>query len=503
MVTEFQTDEKLIAELFGKQPDSVVWFTPVFDQKEAGKIVVDFKVSYCNASACKLLGAAPTEVMGATLRDSKLMDETSLKLIYEQCLKIWTSGEPIEFTYYSPGLGKHFNVQRSKVMNGILSITRDRTREVILEKERDEQAQLLSLILNSSINGVYTLEAIRNTADVITDFRIMHVNNVFCQMSGKKFEDLVGKVFSDVFPDSKKSGLFERNCRVLATGEPVKQELHYIGDGVDRWYQNAINKISKDQIVIAFNDITPLKQATVQLERSIRELKSSNEKLADFTHIASHDLNEPLRKISTYSNLIVERYNGALDKEVGKYLDRINNTATRMQTMINDLLTFSQLSNPSDEFRLLSLNDILQDVQHDLETVIQERKAKIVVHTLPDISGDKMQITRVFQNLISNALKFHKSEDVPFIQVRREADRERDGSNFLCVSVKDNGIGFEQSQADEIFRIFHRLHARTEYGGSGIGLAIVQKAMQNHGGFVEVVSAPGNGACFYLFFPVG
>lgn len=501
MVPELQADEKVIAQLFGRQPDSVVWFTPVFDQRDGGRSVTDFKISYCNAAACKILGATPNEVVGSTLHTWKLMDQTSTRLIWEQCLKVWTTDEPIEFTFHSPGLDKHLNVQRSKVMNGILSITRDRTREVKIEKERDEQAQLLSLMLNSSLNGMYTLEAIRTPHGAITDFRIMHVNDIFCQMSARKKEDLVGKIFSEVFPDTRKSGLFERNSRVLETGEPLKQEIHYVGDGVDRWYQNSINKIGNDLIVIAFHDITPLKHATVQLERSIRELRSSNEKLSDFTHIASHDLREPLRKISTYSNLVIEKYNGTLDKDVGEYLGKINKTAIRMQTLISDLLTFSEVSNSSNEFRPLSLSAILQDVQHDLEAVIHEKKAKIVFDALPEIRGDKMQITQVFQNLISNALKFQKGQAVPFIEVKREADGQRDGVKYLCISVRDNGIGFDQSHADKIFRIFHRLHSRAEFGGSGIGLAIVQKAMHNHSGYLEVTSQPGKGTSFYLFFP--
>jgi light-regulated signal transduction histidine kinase (bacteriophytochrome) len=289
---------------------------------------------------------------------------------------------------------------------------------------------------------------------------------------------------------------------VLESGEPVKQEIHYVGDGVDLWFQNSINKIGTDQIVIAFHDITPLKHATFQLERSVRELKITNEKLSDFTHIASHDLREPLRKISTYSNLVIEKYNGTLDKNVGEYLAKINRTAIRMQALINDLLTFSQVSNASNEFQPLSLNTILSEVQHDLETAIHERNARVVTDVLPEIRGDKMQITQVFQNLISNALKFQNNGNVPLIRIKREADIERDGGRFFCISVKDNGIGFDQSHADNIFRIFHRLHSRAEYSGSGIGLAIVQKALHNHGGSIEVTSEPGKGTCFFLFFPI-
>ena len=627
MLIEAQADEKLIAQLFGNQPDSVVWFAPVFNGPDES-LVVDFTVKYCNAAAGKILKADPSKVIGTRLLGSGLMDSTSINLIFEQCSQVWSTQESIEFTYYSPGFDKYFNVQRSKVMHGVLSITRDRTLEVKAEREKEtqsillnkivnnspasillcqairdqhqkitdfrllmvndtianelgkrkdeiegqtycslhpairpnglmdilskaaqtgerfssemhlpdlggwclftvdkvdddkiiityqnidttktasqkieEQARLLTLMLNSSLNGVYTLEAIREKHEIV-DFRISHVNEVFCRMSGRKHEDLIGKRFGEVFPDTKKSGIFERNCNVLKTGISLRQEFHYTGDGVDRWYQNSVNKVTDDQIVIAFHDVTPLKKAAVDLERANAELKKSNERLTDFTHIASHDLNEPLRKITTYIDVIEQRLKSEVTPGVQEYLSRISRTAHRMQELVTDLLTYSKISHLSEEFTAVHLDTVIRDVQTDLETAISGKQAKIKVDKLPVIKGNHTQLAQVFQNLISNALKFQKEGNEPVIKIKNNGTSVNEGRTYYWVSVSDNGIGFDQADAEKIFNVFHRLHSKHDYEGTGIGLAIVQRAMENHNGFVTVRSTPGQGATFNLFFPI-
>ncbi|HYC86789.1 MAG TPA: ATP-binding protein [Chryseosolibacter sp.] len=627
MLLEISGEEKLIAELFGNQPDQVVWLTPIFSDSQDA-LVVDFEVRYCNAAACKILGTDPQHIIGSTLLNSSPADIVSVNQVFEQCMKVWYSGEPFEFTYHRQGLDRYFNVQRSKVNHGILSITRDRTAEVKGEKEREtqallmskiinnsptfivlcravrgsdkkitdfdiilandkianelkrskeeiqsttycrldpqantnglldilisvnetgqqyhneiyldvfgawflltvdkieddtivatylnihssktastrieEQAKLLSVMLNSSLNGVYTLDAVRDQKGDIIDFTIAHVNEVFCQMSSRKREHLVGKSFTKTFPDSKSSGVFERNCKVLADGVQVRQQFNYKGDGVNRWYENCVNKVTENQLVISFNDITAMKMAAVELENTINELKHSNEKLSDFTQAASHDLNEPLRKISTYVDLIQDRFGSELNSEVKAYLTKVNNTASRMQLLINNLLTYSQINKKDKDFQKVSLSTIIQEVKNDLETLIKERKARIIVNTLPEINGDKVQLTQVFQNLLTNAIKFQKDNDGPFIQIRQEPSRTVDGIEYFCISVRDNGIGFDVSNTEKIFQVFYRLHNRREYEGTGIGLAIVRKAMENHEGIIEVESRPGVGSCFYLLFP--
>ena len=201
-----------------------------------------------------------------------------------------------------------------------------------------------------------------------------------------------------------------------------------------------------------------------------------------------------------------EKYGEKLEFGARDYLTRINKTARRMQSLISDLLTFSQVINVTHKFRKVSLENVVKEVLNDLETLIIERHAKLTVGDLPVIKGDKTQLRQVFQNLISNGLKFQKENNRPDItiesSVATKKNRQNENGSYCMIQVRDNGIGFDESQADKIFQLFQRLHSKNEFDGTGIGLAIVQKAMENHNGFIEVKSEPGTGSSFNLFFPI-
>ena len=508
MVIKVQPDERLIAQLFDTQPDSVVWFVPVFSSSDTDeKLIIDFQVKYCNAAAARILRSKAQHVIGTSLLGSDLLDEESRNTIFGQALQVWHSEKLLEFTYYSPGLDKHFNVQRSKVMEGVLSITRDRTDQVRAEQELkareqkiNEQGNLLNLILNSSINGIYTLTAVRDNKGVIVDFTISHVNDVLCKLAGRKYEVLVGKSYLKTFSHTMTSGVFARNCAVIESGVPVREQLHYRGDGVDAWYDTSITKVTDDSLVIAFNDITALKKAAVELEQSNEELKRSNQRLSEFTYAASHDLNEPLRKVMMYATLLNEQYGKSLEITAKDYLVKIDKTTRRMQLLIDDLLAYSHVTTASPDFERVPLNEVVQDVVTDIETLIAENNANVQVDELPVIDGDRTQLRQIFQNLISNGIKFQKENVTPRIHIYFKGDICKDGVDYQQVAVQDNGIGFDENQAEHIFKLFHRLHAKREFEGTGIGLAIVYQAIQNHNGFVTVKSEPGKGSEFTLHF---
>lgn len=501
MLQDERANQALISELFDTQPDSVVWFIPVFSNGQSAEhLVSDFHPKYCNTAACKILGSEKSKVLEQPLLRSPLLDEVSRSRIFEQCLQVWKTGEPIEFTYHSPGIDKYFNVQRSKVMNGILSITRDRTKEMLHEETIHEQAHLLNTILNSSLNGIYTLKAIKNTSNEIIDFEITHANAVFCKMSGKTQADVIGKSYLETFPHTKASGVFDRNRQVLVSGLAVRQELHYEGDGVDFWFDSSTTRISQDKIVISFNDISALKNTAVALTKSNEELRKSNQRLSEFTHVASHDLSEPLRKLLTYSILLNERYANSLDAAAKDYIHKITVTARRMQMLINDLLAYSEVSNGMDTNREISLAEIVKEVLNDIEVLVNESHAQVQIDDLPRIHGDQMQLRQIFQNLLTNAIKFQSQGVPPRIHVRDGGEVIRKDKCYFAVEVQDNGIGFDQSESAKIFNLFERLHNRNDYEGTGIGLAIVQQAMKNHNGLIEVNSVPGQGSCFKLLF---
>ena len=877
-------NERLIEKLFDTQPDSVVWFSPLFDKTET---IVDLEVRYCNAAAAAILQAPRTAIIGSRLFSTTLMDKASTEKIFEQCLQVWHSGQTMEFTYHSPALDRYFNVQRSKIMDGVLSITRDRTPEVKMELEKQQQAALLEKVINSSpacivlcqairneagviedfsllmvnekiaqdlkrprkeiesmtycglhpavrtngyldmlanvvnsgnafkgemylavfggwffvsaekvedhkvivvcldinqtkenekrlheqavlvnkviehspcgiswyqsirdesgrivdfklaltnqksaeitgfsldelyrysakdlmeqrgqmaffekckdvvenrqplyteyfsrlmqkwvalsvvamedgylvtyldvtetkniitqyeqqaqfvesilhgsINGLFALEAVRNKAGDVVDLKIVKINRAFKKILGFD-EEVVGQGYLSVFPGSKAAGIFDRHVQVLQTGVPAEFEVHYTGEGFNNWFSISItksgenglvqtfaditestkNKLSLqaaashlqtvidstqtgiflaspviengniidfrfktvnkalaayaqrmpeeligelhgdwfpvykengvfqiykricetgreerfekqyiadgfdvwmdvsakkvgDDLLVTFHDYTSLKHLQLQLEETVQDLKKTNERLADFAHVASHDLKEPLRKVRMQVNLLEERFAAALGESGLQHILRIQTSVIRMQTLITDLLTYSQVSKKPEAFASVSLSAIVNDVLSDLESSIQSSAATVHLSSLPDVKGDSTQLRQLFQNLLSNALKFIDPARKSEIKVEAETIPAQEISpdnlpyrHYHKIVVADNGIGFDQQYAEKIFKIFHRLHNNTEYEGTGIGLAIVQRVVENHQGWIQAEGESGKGARFTIYLP--
>ncbi|MFW9873283.1 MAG: PAS domain-containing protein [Candidatus Thorarchaeota archaeon] len=231
------------------------------------------------------------------------------------------------------------------------------------------------------------------------------------------------------------------------------------------------------------------------LKQYTEKLESSNKELEQFAYIASHDLQEPLRKIRNFTELLEEKTKDNLDEKAKKYMFYITNGVLRMQGLINDLLTYSRITTRAKPFEAVNLEIALSDVLDNIQTVINESNAKITHDKLPTIEADKSQLKQVLQNLISNGIKFQR-EDAPIIHI---SVKEQD-NNWLF-SVQDNGIGIEAEYADRIFVIFQRLHTKSEYPGTGIGLAVCRKIIERHGGKIWLDSQPGVGSTFHFTIP--
>lgn len=245
------------------------------------------------------------------------------------------------------------------------------------------------------------------------------------------------------------------------------------------------------------NRTKSLRETSLQLENSNKELQRSNRELEDFAYIASHDLQEPLRKIQSFGNLLNEEYGNTLDKEGKMYLDRMLNASNRMRTLINDLLSYSRVATKTLPFKKVNLSIIIQEVITDLETKINETKATIRVDKLPTIEADPMQIRQLFQNLLSNSLKFSRPEELPVITISSKS-----GKKHVSIHVQDNGIGIDPKYTYKIFTIFERLHGKNEYEGTGIGLAVVKKIIDRHNGSIHVESQPNKGTTFTIRLPI-
>jgi PAS domain S-box-containing protein len=242
-------------------------------------------------------------------------------------------------------------------------------------------------------------------------------------------------------------------------------------------------------------DITHVMQLQKDLLRRSRELEDSNKELEQFAYAASHDLQEPLRKITSFVQLFARRYSDKVDKNAQEYIDIIVEGAQRMKSLIDDLLRYSRVTGGERAFTTVDLQQIFNGVRKDLELQLQETRTTIDADPLPVLTGDSSQLRALLQNLISNAIKF-RSERAPHIEVRCR----REGMQHV-LSVSDNGIGIDPKYFDRIFVLFQRLHTRAEYPGSGIGLAICKKIVERHGGRIWVESVPGEGSTFYFALP--
>jgi signal transduction histidine kinase len=244
---------------------------------------------------------------------------------------------------------------------------------------------------------------------------------------------------------------------------------------------------------------------TIQLTESNKELETSNAELQQYAFIASHDLQEPLRKIITFSQIVKERF---VYDEGNHYMNRIISSSERMRTLINDLLTYSKLS-ATLEFVSQPLNAVIKDTITDLELSIKETKAKLIVDALPAIEIIPDQLRQVFQNIISNALKFSKHNSQPEIKIWSDFTKEKsiqsqaaEKGDYCRIYIADNGIGFNEQYLDKIFTMFQRLHGRAEYEGTGIGLSIVKKIIEKHNGIVTAKSKEEEGTTFIIVLPV-
>lgn len=240
-----------------------------------------------------------------------------------------------------------------------------------------------------------------------------------------------------------------------------------------------------------------LAQYTVQLERSNRELQ-------DFAFVASHDLQEPLRKIQAFGERLRSR-SANLDPQAQDYLLRMQSAAARMQTLIQDLLTFSRVTTKAQPFKPVSLDKVLGEVLSDLEILIEKTGAIIEAGELPTLRADATQMRQLLQNLVANALKFRHPNRPPLIKIHASTRRDADpkGGTWIDLIVEDNGIGFEPKYSERIFGLFQRLHGRSEYEGSGVGLAICRKIAERHGGTCGAIGIPEYGATFTVSLPVG
>ena len=249
---------------------------------------------------------------------------------------------------------------------------------------------------------------------------------------------------------------------------------------------------------------------TKELAEANNNLQKSNAELAQFAYIASHDLQEPVRKVSTFAQMLEQTLGTNVDERAVKYLAKINTASSRMTTLIRDVLSYSQLSREKEIFEPVDLREVVRNIESDFELLIEQKRATIEYKDLPVIDAIPLQMSQLFGNLISNSLKFSRPDVPPRLQITTELLAKEDAaayqanggtSNYYKITVRDNGIGFNQEHAAQIFNIFQRLHGKSEYAGTGIGLAMCRKIVQNHQGDIYAEGSIGDGAVFNVILP--
>lgn len=330
-------------------------------------------------------------------------------------------------------------------------------------------------------------------------------------------EEVVGKVLSTIIvPPAFRKAHDNGMKRYLATGEVrvlnktiEVPSLHR--RGYEFYISLTISKVEVNGVTnfLAFiRDITEQKAKQTQLDQKTLELERSNIQLQEFASIASHDLKEPLRKIVTFVDLVITSEKEALSEKAGIYLHKVMGSAIRMQQLTDGILSYSSIGEKVQKEKC-SLEDIFNDVLNNLENRIKETSAFIKTDGLPEADVVPLQIQQLFQNLISNALKFSKKEEAPQILVTHSllAPTEVNGkflqpsAHYLQINFKDNGIGIEKESTEKIFGLFQRLHGKSAYEGSGLGLAICRRIVENHGGLISATSELGKGAEFAIVLP--
>src|SRR6266404_4251731 len=306
----------------------------------------------------------------------------------------------------------------------------------------------------------------------------------------------------NVLEDSaSERGRFQDTQRaVLNTLEDFAEEKNHL-EGMKSAVLNILEDLGSErdkleeaqqQLAMANEELT---DSTVRLEQSNRELQ-------DFASVASHDLQEPLRKVQAFGDRLLTEYGAAMGEQGQDYLDRMLKATKRMQSLIRDLLTFSRIGSKGRSFLPVDLAQVTLEVLSDLEVRIAETNAVVEVGDLPTINADAMQMRQLLQNLIGNALKFHQKGKPPAVRVYAEkADLRPAADGMFRLVVEDNGIGFDEKYLDRIFTVFQRLHSLVEYEGTGIGLAVCRKIAQRHGGEITATSILGQGATFVVTLP--
>ncbi|MBA3531448.1 MAG: PAS domain S-box protein [Ardenticatenales bacterium] len=374
-------------------------------------------------------------------------------------------------------------------------------------------AQLFHTVEKSKRDWELTFNAMQDAVALVNyDCRVMQANHAFLSLTPDKLR-VVGQRYDEIF-SSAHCPLAHCPLAHAITSEDPASCTHEFRDrifDIQTIPLSASEEADEEaRLIYVMRDMTEQRRAEEQLRISAAKLEQSNRELQDFASVASHDLQEPLRKIQAFGDRLKAKCGDTMSPEGQDYLERMQSAAGRMQSLINDLLTYSRVTTKAQPFTPVDLNIIAQEVLIDLEIRVEDTEGRVDVSELLTLEADPTQMRQLFQNLIGNALKYHRKEVPPVVKVygklikglKQRADGEGIIGGYYQLIVEDNGIGFEEKYLDRIFTPFQRLHGRNEFEGTGMGLAVCRKIAERHGGNITARSTPGQGSMFAVTLPV-
>jgi chemotaxis family two-component system sensor kinase Cph1 len=389
----------------------------------------------------------------------------------------------------------------SQLLSAIVNITVQKKAELNLRKARNTLELRVKEHTAELAQAMETLQTIIDHIPVMlcffdADGNVRLVNWEFERLTGWSLEEARHKnVIESWYPDSAyREEFLTFLSEPKVTWQDFMIKTRDRGDKQISWANVWLSDGSHIAIGI---DNSELKKAERELKLTVEELARSNKELQDFAFIASHDLQEPLRKVQAFGDLVIRKYSQSLDEQGQDYLRRMQNSAARMQTLIDALLTYSRVATKAEPFTQVDLTLSARQALSDLELRVEATGATIELSNLPTIQADSSQMTQLFQNLISNAVKFHRPEEPPRIKIFSRTE-----AGWCEICVEDNGVGFQERHTQRIFTPFERLHGRSKYEGVGMGLAICRKIAERHGGRISATSTPGKGSTFIVTLPL-
>ncbi|MDO9375738.1 MAG: ATP-binding protein [Ferruginibacter sp.] len=421
-----------------------------------------------------------------------------------------------------------FMLNNEGIPNRIIGVIQDVTEQKLfaqeLAKQVKEQTEELAAAHNLLLQSNEYLQKLLNLLQTplqvlapvmqdgnLVDFRFRLTNSAYSAYAQTDPESIFDKQVGELFPGYFQTDSFKMIAKTWEAGGTNTWDNHYKADGLDIYNQMSATKMG-DEVIVYFTDFTRLKNLQLELLRKIDELECSNRNLKEFAYAASHDLKEPIRKIHIFGGRLKKSLEGRLSEHELDSFSRMENASARMGSLVDDLLAYSHVSLEAMLTQEVDLAQLIQLVLSDLDLEIEQKKAQVHVGSLGKIKGHHRQLQQAFQNLVGNALKYSNDQVLPKISITGWETFGKDigfnlspdnaGKTFCVIAVEDNGIGFEQGDADIIFDVFTRLHGHLQYKGSGIGLSIVRKVIENHNGYITVKSQVGVGTTFTLYLPL-